>query len=668
MKINLVFPPFYFDALYNLAPTGLVNIATMLKNEKYKVNIYDFVLDIRLGNLQMNQNIYDECTDRLLKNLPDIVAFSAQCTTYPAIIQISNRIKQKNQDIKIIIGGHNIISIEKETLENFSSIDAIVRGEGEITFKELVETYDCGKDLSQIKGITFRDGDIICSTPDRDLISNLDDLPFTDYSLLPHSLSEYRDACGQMNNTVILEIGRGCPHNCVYCSESKMWQQKSRTHSVDRIIKDMHYLHSNFNADYFLLAYDQFTANKKFVKNFCESVIDSGLNHIPWYSISRLDTVDAKLLKLMKKAGCASMCYGIDSGSEKTLKFINKKIDKNTLFDRVKNTTDQKILPTLSFIVGFPEEEKNDIEETLILALQSNIQGVISPLIQMPTTLAGTDLHKNYSDKLIRKFDTYFAYGLEFDNKKRLAEDESLINSFPKIFSCFYNLPSKNLNIEDIKIIADFFNIIVTSFPRTFMCLKYYTKKYVYDLFLQFIKFVNEQESRTQWQFFTVDSCKYIIQFVEKLLLEDSILINIKEIIRYELSCAEAFWHTSCSYCGVTSDNYLAEGYFRQNTKVVIFCYFKFNIFDMIEDLKKDLIKKQYHSKSILIGFIVQQGSIKTNVFSVLDYMIYNNCNGINSVLDIIKACNELSGKQIDEKEFYCTLEKLKNEGFIKDK
>jgi radical SAM superfamily enzyme YgiQ (UPF0313 family) len=119
----------------------------------------------------------------------------------------------------------------------------------------------------------------------------------------------------------------------------------------------MSHLHTEFGAECFLLAYDQFTANRAFVEAFCERVIGAGLNHVPWYCISRLDTVDGALLGLMRKAGCESMCYGIDSGSKRTLAFIRKQVRKEDLYKRVVETAENGLIPTLSFVIGFPEEE-----------------------------------------------------------------------------------------------------------------------------------------------------------------------------------------------------------------------------------------------------------------------------------------------------------------------
>ncbi|RQW83604.1 MAG: radical SAM protein, partial [Geobacter sp.] len=391
MKIALVFPPFYLSTLYNLPPLGLLNLATVLREAGHEVIVLDLVLAIRRNILPLGGSIYDESVKMILNESPDLVGFSVQCTTFPAVIQITELLRKRKPALRIVLGGHDVSFVDQRTLERFPWIDAVIRGEGEITMRALAAAYAKGRNTAEIAGVTWREDGKVIRNRDRDLVANLDDLPIPDYSFIP-SLATYRDACNIPRSIAILEVGRGCPHQCVYCSESIMWRRRTRTFSISRIIEEMHLLRDHFGAECFLLAYDQFTANRQFVEDFCTTVVEEGLNDTPWYCISRLDSMDPPLLRLMREAGCESMCYGIDSGSKRTLAFIRKQIDETILFQRVRETTEEGLVPTLSFIVGFPEEGREDIDKTLSLALKTGIQGNSNPLLQLPTVLAGTEL------------------------------------------------------------------------------------------------------------------------------------------------------------------------------------------------------------------------------------------------------------------------------------
>ncbi len=233
----------------------------------------------------------------------------------------------------------------------------------------------------------------------------------------------------------------------------------------------MKQLRDQHGAECFLLAYDQFTASRAFVEEFCTRMIDEGLSRQAWYCISRLDTVDAGLLKLMRAAGCESMCYGIDSGSPRTLAFIRKQVDVGVLPQRVRETTEAGMVPTLSFVVGFPEEERADIDATLALALEAGSEGNSNPLIQIPTVLPGTELHGRYHQRLVRAVDSYFAQGIEFDGGQRFPRDEALIDADPSLFSSFYNLPCPGVPLPELGRLAADFPLLVNLYPKSFLLL-----------------------------------------------------------------------------------------------------------------------------------------------------------------------------------------------------
>lgn len=470
MRIALVFPPFYHPTLYNLPPLGLINLATGLKQAGHQPRIIDLVLALRTGELPCDAKIYQHATGLILDSAPELVAFSAQCTTYPAIVQIARLLRRERPALKIVVGGHNASFLDRPTLARFPVIDAVVRGEGEVTFPALVAAWQAGAEPAAVAGVTWRRGGEIVVNPDRDLLADLNTLPRPDYTLAP-PLESYRAACALPRAIAVLEVGRGCPHRCVYCSESALWQRRTRTFAVRRVVDEMRGLRERHGAECFLLGYDQFTADRRYVEEFCQQVVAAGLAGTPWYCISRLDSVDPPLLARMREAGCESMCYGIDSGSARTLAFIDKRIDREILLTRVRQTTDLGMVPTLSFVVGFPEEERADLDATLELALWCGIQGNVNPLLQLPTVLPGTELHRRYLDRLVRGVDTYFALGLEFAEGARLPRDEALIAADPEIFSSFWNLPCPGLALPELHRLAGGFPLLVTLFPKTFLLL-----------------------------------------------------------------------------------------------------------------------------------------------------------------------------------------------------
>lgn len=672
MKIVLVFPPFYLESMYNLAPLGLINLATAMKGLRHRVVLMDFVLAIRQRTLKMGKNIYDNCAERILAEAPDIVGFSAQCTTYPAVIQICRKIRNKRPDVKIVIGGHNASFVDRLTLDRYPFVDCMIRGEGEITFPVLVSAYESGKDEEGIAGITYRSGQDIIRNEERELIPDLDTLPLPDYNFLP-SLSEYRDACELPRSIAILEVGRGCPHRCIYCSESLMWRRTTRSFSVSRLVREMGNLHSNFGAECFLLAYDQFTAKRRFVESFCNEVMEAGLNHIPWYCISRLDTVDAGLLALMREAGCESMCYGIDSGSKRTLSFIGKNIDHGILYRRVVETADNGIIPTLSYVIGFPEEEKKDIDETLWLALRAGIVGNNNPLIQMPTVLPGTDLYTQYGNRIVRQVDTYFALGLEFDEGRRLRSDEEMIDADPAIYSSFYNLPCPGRTLEKLHLIASYFPLMVRLYPKTFLLLSLELHESVSELFLQWLHWLRGHLGREALTLSPQDCFLHFRDFASDNLIQGGKVIrkHFPDVLKYENIALEVG-----KFGPEKSPFHIDLSQIRESkpikSKKIIIEKFDFDLHDIILDLKGGNFENMYPLRETLLVF--KQDDDLLDVSEINDFAkdFLDLCDGKRTLQGISQELYQRYGQDMNSKDFFDScreaLEVLGKQRFIEQK
>ena len=653
MKIVLAFPPFYLESMYNLAPLGLINLATALKGLPNQVVLIDFVLAIRQETIKKGGHIYDDCAERILEEAPDLVGFSAQCTTYPAVIQISKKIRDERSDVKIVIGGHNASFVDRLTLERHPFVDCIVRGEGEITFQELAVAYESGKDEEGILGVTYRRGQEVVRNEERDLISNLDELSLPDYSFLPH-LFEYRDACQLERSIAILEVGRGCPHRCIYCSECIMWRRKSRSFSISRLVEEMGNLYRNFGAECFLLAYDQFTAKRSFVELFCHEVIDKGLSHLPWYCISRLDTVDAKLLALMREAGCESMCYGIDSGSKRTLSFIRKNMEQEILYQRIVETAEQGIIPTLSYVIGFPEEEKEDIDESLWLALRTGTVGNNNPLIQLPTVLPGTGLYTQYGDRLVRHVDTYFALGLEFDDGRRLGSDEEMIDSDPMIYSSFYNLPCPGRSLEELNLIASYFPLAVQFYPKTFLLLTLELHESVSDLFLRWLHWLKRHLKREELTLSPKDCYLHFRQFVSEILVKGGKMIrkHLPDVLKYENMALEVG-----KFGPEKSVFHIDLGRIREfrpskNEKTVIE-RFDFHLPSVILHLKHGDYEEAYPGRETLLIFKQDEDLLDVSEINTFAKDFLDLCDGRTTLQTISQELYQLYGQDMKPAEFF---------------
>lgn len=653
MKITLVFPPFHLQSLYNLPPLGLLNLATLLREAGYQVDVLDLVLALRLKTLSASPSIYDDAARLILRRDPDLVGFSVQCATFPAVIQIAARLKQLRPQIRVVAGGHDVSFVAEHTLERFPWMDAVVRGEGELTLPELVSAYRSGGDGEEIEGVTWRRGSAVIRNRDRELIRQLDDLPLPDYGFVP-DLQTYRDACGIPRAIAILEVGRGCPHACVYCSESVMWRRRTRTFSIPRITHEMRRLKEQYGAQCFLLAYDQFTADRRFVEQFCRQVLEEGLSDTPWYCISRLDSMDVALLRLMRQAGCESMCYGIDSGSRRTLAFIGKEIDESILYRRVRETTEEGMVPTLSFVIGFPEEQREDLDETLSLALRAGIQGNSNPLIQLPTVLPGTELHRRYAGQLVREADSYFSLGLEFDHGRRLEGDSLLIASEPLIFSGFYNLPCAGLGLDELDRLSRFFPLIVNLYPKTFLILGMALGESPSRLFSRLLAYVAEAEGRTLLSLTPEECRRHVPAFCGETLAEANLHAweHLPEIVLYETQSLETALFPLQRATATADLCRLEERLPRRNRGVVVreFCH---NLPGIIDDLREGLFRENYPPEPTLLVFSAGEEGVEVTQINAFGRDLLELCNGSARLEEIAHDLYRRHGSGMGSDRFF---------------
>jgi len=651
MNISLVFPPFYHPSLYNLPPLGLLNLAAALRETPHRVVLHDCVLALRDGTLRPGPGLYDECARRIAADAPDLVAFSAQCTTYPPTVAITRRLRRLLPRVRIVVGGHNATFVAAATLERYPWIDAVVRGEGEITFRELVAAWAGGNDAAGVAGVTWRAPTGIVDNPDRQLVPCLDALPLPDYGLLP-PLAAYRDACGLPRAIAILEVGRGCPHRCVYCSESSLWRRRTRTYSVDRLAAEMRRLRDGHGAECFLLAYDQFTADRSFVEAFCGRLLDEGLQSTPWYCISRLDTVDAPLLELMRRAGCESMCYGIDSGSPRTLAFIRKRIDPAILLERVRATTAEGMVPTLSFVVGFPGEGADDIEATLQLALRAATTGDVNPLLQLPTVLPGTELHARYAGELVREVDTYFALGIEFDAGCRLAEDEAEIAADPSLYSSFYNLPCAALPLTQLDRLARFFPLLIELYPRTVLLLARALDRPLAGLFADFFAWVEEREVRREAILTAADCFRHFPPFAGRLLPgAGPAWAHLPEILAYETRAIEVARFANGEICA-NIDIYTPRQWRPATARNLLLAHFNHDLPAILDDLRAGVLRECYPPASTWLVFRQQGRELEVSRTNDFGRDLLELCDGTRTPEEIAAQLRTRHGAETDPGEF----------------
>ena len=414
-------------------PLGVLSLAAIL--EPY--GIHTQLLDLNQMHYRRSwPDAYhyrqvDYCSSavsELSKLTFDVIGFSTMCGTYPLSLRIARGIRQLRPDTLVILGGPQASVVDEATLDAFSFVDVIVRGEAEETFPQLLSALDKGSSLDNIPGITFRDGRRIVRNPNAPVIQDLDSLPLPAF----HLYSRMKDC-----TYIPIEIGRGCPFGCTFCSTNDFFRRRFRLKSPARVIEQMCALEETYGVTRFELVHDMFTVDRRRVVAFCEALLDCG-RKFTWSCSARTDSVDDELLSLMSEAGCRGMFFGVETGSPRMQKIIHKNLDIPEAESLLESTGKAGVGITVAFIDGFPEEQKEDLAASVDFIMNAARFDHVSPQINILAPLARTPLLTQYRDRLV--LDNVFS-DMSHQGWRQDPADLELISAYPDIFPNFYGVP-----------------------------------------------------------------------------------------------------------------------------------------------------------------------------------------------------------------------------------
>jgi anaerobic magnesium-protoporphyrin IX monomethyl ester cyclase len=277
--------------------------------------------------------------------------------------------KEANPGVKIVLGGVHATALPERSFKECPSADYIVLGEGELTFDELIERIEAGRPAWDVKGVSYMKDGKFTANESRPLIQNLDDLPVTDYDNI--DLSRYVPHPTQykvLPNFPML-TQRGCPYKCTFCDASLIHGKQVRQFSVDRIISELELLVKKHGAKGIYFQDSTFTMKKEWAAELCEKMIAKNLK-LQWACNTRVDRVDPELLKLMKRAGCWMINYGIETANQRSLDMLKKGTTVEQAVKSVEDTKRAGIDLTCNFILCLPGENAEMVENTIRFSKQ----------------------------------------------------------------------------------------------------------------------------------------------------------------------------------------------------------------------------------------------------------------------------------------------------------
>jgi anaerobic magnesium-protoporphyrin IX monomethyl ester cyclase len=336
---------------------GLLYVAAALrKNMGFEARIIDANAD-GLTLIDLEKLIAEEA--------PEIIGFSVLTFNLLNCMEVCNVIRKCSPHSKICFGGWHPTLYPKETLE-LGCADYIVIGEGEMTFSELValhenKRHNFDEELGKIKGLGYKTqkGEMTLNAS-RKLMSNLDDLPFPAYDLV--DTSKYSNLLACTGHVVNIMTSRGCPQKCVFCD---LRRTSYRFRSPANIMEEVKFWADKGTREFFIQD-DNFTINRKRTLEFCRLLTDADLG-IKYKISSRVDYIDDELMHHLKKSGCYRIYFGVESGSQEVLDYLEKGITVEQIKKAFSLAQKYGIDRCAYIMIGAPLERREDINMTLRL-------------------------------------------------------------------------------------------------------------------------------------------------------------------------------------------------------------------------------------------------------------------------------------------------------------
>ena len=340
-------------------PLGILQLAAYL--EKHDENVEIEVLDCQASDVD-----WRGLEKRIANVDPDVVAPSglATCNAYTTARAVETA-KAVNQQILTVVGGQHFTATVDESLATYPEIDVVIRGEGEETLVDLLRAYKERRPFSNVQGVSFAHDGTIYHSPDRPLLTNLDELPYPGYHFVADVIEKYhfKMMTDATKRYALIEGSRGCSNDCSFCSQCAFWRRKWRSKSPKRIADEMQFSYEQYGMKFQWLTDDNFGLGAH-TRELCRELIDRGLSHdIMWFMQARCDDVSRheNLLPTLSEAGLRWILTGVESPSESTLEAFNKKIRPDDAKKAISQLKRNDIFSQAMFIIG----ERHDSAESI---------------------------------------------------------------------------------------------------------------------------------------------------------------------------------------------------------------------------------------------------------------------------------------------------------------
>jgi len=419
-------------------PLGLGYIASVLLQSGFNVKLLD--PEAQKMTLDDIEKIVEEWK-------PFIVGISSATPNFASVLGIVRLVKKVNPHIVTVAGGIHVTALPEFVLRKNEELDIVAIGEAEYTMLELCLASRNGfRSYDSVRGIAYRRDDKIVFTKPRPLVQDPDTLPFPARHLIDLNLFYPNLFNTRRRRSAGIITSRGCPFKCYFCASNLTMGSRYRPHSASRVFDEISMLVRNHNVEQILFFDDTFTLQRQRVVDICEHILRSGIK-VDWHCFGRVSDVDQEMLKLMEKAGCSSIGYGVESGNAEVLKSIKKGITIEQVRRAFAMTNKTNMRIQAFFVFGNKKETKENMNESIKLSKELKPHlAFFNMLTPYPGTPAFKDIGIGDLDE-IANWEDFVAIGPKASIKVGMLSKKELLDGVHRAHRDFYLRPKQLIKI-----------------------------------------------------------------------------------------------------------------------------------------------------------------------------------------------------------------------------
>jgi radical SAM superfamily enzyme YgiQ (UPF0313 family) len=395
-------------------PLGILYISAYLKENGIDNYIFDTTFSTK-----------SKLKEYLVKEKPDFLAIYVNLMTKLNVLEIIKFIRSSDslKNSKLILGGPEVRYNASDLIQH--GADFAVFGEGEVSTLELVRRLEQKSSINfeDINGIGFKDdsGKIVFNS-ERKLIPDINTLPFPNRRGI--NISEYQDAWKKSHgqNAISVSTMRGCPYTCKWCSRG-VYGLTYRRRSPVKVIEELQKIKDDYNPDTIWFVDDVFTISHKWLSEFNNELKKNNLN-IKYECITRADRMNEEVIKMMKESGCFRVWIGAESGSQRIIDAMDRRVKVEQVRDMIKLARKYSIEAGTFIMLGYPGETEKDIEETINHLKKSNPDQFT---ITIAYPIKGTEFFEEIETNQVSAFDW----------EKNTDRDRDFVRTYPKKYYDF---------------------------------------------------------------------------------------------------------------------------------------------------------------------------------------------------------------------------------------